>query len=224
MKNTELLYRKAKKYQDRRKELTEKYRSDVESLEKYKGSQGYSEELEQLQKNLEINLQKLKDEATPDIYTAIKSMYSACDSMTLPLPTIEQMNLLTMLQMKKKITNEDCQMVAQSVKDNPIAVSIVSEISREHGLLRTYDHICPKMSLSTCNTILNGMKKDIDDFLQYDTSKVARMYQSMQMEHYGTVSGDLKSRKLFESQEEFYKDFGIDADTFGKFSEIVDHE
>lgn len=224
MKNTELLYRKAKKYQDRRNEIKSKYHSEVEALERYKGSSGYDEELEQLQKNLDISLQNLKDECKPDMYTALKSMYAAVETVTIPSPTIEQINLLNMLKMKKKITEDDCLMVANSVKDNPIAVSIVSEIAHDNNILRSYDNLCPRMSTNTATGLLNGLKKEIDDFLLYDTSRISRMYQNMQSNHYGSSVAPLSPRKLFDSKEDFYSDFGIDQDTFGKFSEIVDHE
>lgn len=224
MKNTELLYRKAKKYQDRRNEIKDKYHSEVEALERYKGSSGYDEELEQLQKNLEISLQNLKDECKPDMYTALKSMYEALETVTISAPTIDQINLLNMLKMKNKITEDDCLMVANSVKDNPIAVSIVSEIAHDKGIIRSFDSLCPRMSTNTAKSVLDGLKKDIDDFLLYDTSKISRMYQNMQSNHYGSSVAPLSPRKFFDSQEDFYSDFGIDQETFGKFSEIVDHE
>lgn len=222
MKNTELFYRQAKTFQDKRAAIMDKYTSDTAALEKYKGSQGYAEELQQLQTKRDSELAALINESRPGMHTVLKSMLSNIESRTMPAPTTEQTNLLNVLKMKEHVTVEDCQRVAEAVKGCPLAVSVVTDIAHEKGILQSFDHVCTEMSSQRANQIVISLKNEIEDLLQHDTTKTARLAQRFASEHYGNVESNLTKRKLFNSEAEFYTSVGLEGDTLQRFSEIVD--
>jgi hypothetical protein len=137
-------------------------------------------------------------------------------------PTNDQINLLNVLKMKKKVTLEECQRTAEAVKDNPIAVSVVTEIAHDHGIMQSFDYLCPEMSSQRASDIVTGLKNGLEDFLQYDTTRASRLAKKYHEEHYGAVEGGLTKRKLFTDQADFYREEGFDPETLRQFSEIVD--
>ena len=137
-------------------------------------------------------------------------------------PTNDQVNLLNVLKMKKKVTLEECQRTAEAVKDNPIAISVVTEIAHDHGIMQSFDYLCPEMSSQRASEIVTGMKNTLEDFLQYDTTRASRLAKEYHDTHYGATEGGLTKRRLFTDQADFYREEGFDPETLRQFSEIVD--
>jgi len=220
--NTELYYAKMKEFQDKRAELTEAHDKKVKSLERFKGSKGYEEDLKKENERFEAELTALRDEYRPGLLTVIGGMMDAIGKRSVSAPTNDQVNLLNVLKMKKKVTLEECQRTAEAVKDNPIAVSVVTEIAHDHGIMHSFDHLCPEMSSQKASDIVTGLKNGMEDFLQYDTTRASRIAKKYHEEHYGAVEGGLTKRKLFTDQADFYREEGFDPETLRQFSEIVD--
>jgi len=222
MKNTELFYRQAKTFQDKRAAINAKYSKDKQALEPYRGSQGFEDESKQLDEKHTADLAALINESRPGMLAVLKSMYEAIDSRSMPAPTAEQTNLLNVLRMKKTVTAEDCKRTAEAVKDNPLAVSVVTEIAREHEIMQSYDYLCPEMSTKHAGEILASIKRELEDFLQYDTSRVSRLAQQYELQHYGHTASRLTPRATFSTQAEFYNTVGLEGENMHKFAEIVD--
>lgn len=222
IKNTELLYTKLKGFQDKRAELVDAHEKRVKSLERFKGSKGYEEDLKKENEKHEAELQGLRDKYRPDIMTIFGGMVDAIGRRSVAAPTSEQINLLHVLKMKRKVTLEECQRIGEALKDNPLACSLLTEIAHDHGIVQSFDNLCPEMSSENASAIVSSLKDGVDDFLQYDTTRASRMASGYIGEHYGT-EGELTKRKLFTDQAGFYHEMGLVGDTFSKFSEIVDH-
>lgn len=220
--NTELYYAKMKEFQDKRAELTEAHDKKVKSLERFKGSKGYEEDLKKENDRFEAEMTALRDEYRPGLLTVIGGMMDAIGRRSVSAPTNDQVNLLNVLKMKKKVTLEECQRTAEAVKDNPIAVSVVTEIAHDHGIMQSFDYLCPEMSSQKASDIVTGLKNGMEDFLQYDTTRASRIAKKYHEEHYGAVEGGLTKRKLFTDQADFYREEGFDPETLRQFSEIVD--
>ena len=220
--NTELYYAKMKAFQDKRAELTEAHDKKVKSLERFKGSKGYEEDLKKENERFEAELTALRDEYRPGLLTVIGGMMDAIGKRSVSAPTNDQVNLLNVLKMKKKVTLEECQRTAEAVKDNPIAISVVTEIAHDHGIMQSFDYLCPEMSSQKASDIVTGLKNGMEDFLQYDTTRASRIAKKYHEEHYGAVEGGLTKRKLFTDQADFYREEGFDPETLRQFSEIVD--
>ena len=220
--NTELYYTKMKAFQDKRAELTEAHDKKVKGLERFKGSKGYDEDLKKENDRFEAELKALRDEYRPGLQTVFGGMMDAIGKRSVSAPTNDQVNLLNVLKMKKKVTLEECQRTAEAVKDNPIAVSVVTEIAHDHGIMHSFDHLCPEMSSQRASEIVTGMKNSLEDFLQYDTTRASRLAKEYHDTHYGATEGGLTKRRLFTDQADFYREEGFDPETLRQFSEIVD--
>ena len=221
--NTELYYTKMKAFQDKRAELTEAHDKKVKSLERFKGSKGYEEDLKKENDRFEAELKDLRDEYRPGLQTVFGGMMDAIGRRSVSAPTNDQVNLLNVLKMKKKVTLEECQRTAEAVKDNPIAISVVTEIAHDHGIMHSFDHLCSEMSSQRASEIVTGMKNSLEDFLQYDTTRASRLAKEYHDTHYGETEGGLTKRRLFTDQKDFYREeMGFSPEEFSQFSEIVD--
>lgn len=223
IKNTELYYTKMKEFQDKRAEIVDAHEKKLKSLERYKGSKGYGEELKQENECFEADLKSLRDEYRSAIYTVFGGMIDAIGKRSISAPTNDQVNLLNVLRMKKKVTLEECQRTAEAVKDNPIAVSVVTEIAHDHGIMQSFDHLCPEMSSGRASEIVTNMKDGLEDYLMYDTTRASRAAKRYHEEHYGSAEIGLVKRTPFTDQADFYDREGLNSDTFKMFSEIVDN-
>lgn len=221
--NTELLYTKAKQFQDKRTQLMTDYETKVQNLERFKGSQGYEEDLKKLTDKHNSDLSALIEEYRPSFDTIFGGMMDAIGKRTLSAPTNEQVNLLNVLRMKKKVTLEECQRMAESVKDNPIALSLVTEIAQEHGIMQSFDGLCPEMSSQKASDIVTDMREGLEDYLQYDTTKASRRAKAYHEEHYGHTDSQLTKRTPFNDMDSFYRgEMGFSPETLKQFSDIVD--
>lgn len=224
IKNTELLYVKMKNFQDKRVKIVETYEKGVKSLERFKGSKGYEEDLKKLAEKCEADLKALREEYRPSLLTVIGGMMDAIGRRSISAPTEGQINLLNVLKMKRKVTLEECQRVAESVRDNAIAVSVVTEIAHDHGIMQSFDDLCPEMSSKKAAEIVTGIKNGLDDYLQFDTTKASRIARDYYENTYGgAINTPLPKRLLFSDQAEFYrKEIGLEGESLRQFSEIVD--
>ena len=221
--NTELLYTKARAFQDKRAEIVGNYEKSLQALERFKGSKGYEEDLKRLQEKHEEALTALIEEYRPGFQVVFGGMMDAIGRRSIKAPTNDQINLLNVLRMKKKVSEEELQRTAEAVKDNPIAVSVVTEIAHDHGIMRNYDSLCPEMSSQKASEIVTGMKSGLEDFLQYDTTRASRLAKQYHEEHYGATESSLTKRRLFSDMTEFYKnEIGLEGESLRHFSEIVD--
>lgn len=221
--NTDLLYIKAKQFQDKRAEIIEDYEGRAQSLARFKGSKGYDEDLRKLQEKRDKGLTALIEEYRPGFLIVFGGMMDAIGKRSVSAPTTDQVNLLNILKMKRKVTLEECQRTAEAVKDNPIAVSVVTEIAHDHGILQGFDHLCREMSSQTASNIVTNMKNALEDYLQHDTTRASRLASQYYEEHYGATERELTKRRLFTDKESFYRDeVGLDAEAFRQFAEIVD--
>lgn len=223
IKNTKLFYVKAKAFQDKREAIESNYEKGLKSLERFKGSKGYAEEVEKLTEKHKKDLEALREEYRPSFNTILGGMVDAIGRRSVSAPTNDQINLLNVLKMKKKVTLEECQRTAEAVKDNPIAVSVVTEIAHDHGIMQSFDHLCPEMSSGRASEIVTNIKDGLEDWLMYDTTKASRMVKAFHEEHYGATTTPLVKRTLFEDEEGCFRDLiGLEGDSMKQFSEIVD--
>lgn len=221
--NTDLLYAKMKEFQDKRVGITEAYDKSVKSLERFKGSQGYEEDLKKLKEKHEADLKGLRDDYRPSINTVLSGMMEAVGRRSISAPTEDQINLLNVLKMKKRVTLEELSRTAEAVKDNPIAIAVVSEIAKDHGIMRSFYDLCPEMSSQRASDIVTGLMNGLEDYLKFDTKRAARIVAAHNERAYGVTDVQLPKRNLFNSKEEFYREeIGLEGETFKKFSEIVD--
>jgi len=223
LKNTEWFFINAKQFQDKRGKIMEDYEANREMLARFEGSKGHAEDLKKLDEKLEQDLTALRDEYRPTFLAIFGGMTDAIGRRSIDAPTADQLNLLTVLRMKRKVTTEDCERVAQAVKDNPIALDVVQEIAQEKGIRPVFSSLCSEMSTDSARKIVDRMKSEVADFLLYDTDYSARRAKEIHDRLYGDDGRQPRKADTFDTMEGCYQKFaGVTGQELKKFAAIVD--
>lgn len=222
IKNTDLLYKNIQKFHDERKEILAKHEKAVNNLKAYEGSKGYEEEMKAVDEARDEALSELRGVYAPKFKVIINGMREQIGKRSVKAPTNEQVNILNMLKLKKKPTQEECDRVAQSVSDNPMALSIVTEIAREAGYMGVnYASLCPEISSQDALEGVDSIQKNLADFMTTDASRASRIASLYNEDHHGTPTP--LRRVDFNTREEAYRTVcGFNEDYLGKFSALVD--
>jgi len=223
IKNTETFFAKAKQFQDKRAQMVSEYERKLESLKRYEGSEGYKNEVEKLQKEHTEALTALQTEYRRSLRTVLKGMEEAISRRKINAPTNDQLNLIHLLKMRDKVSQEELDRVAEMVSDNGIAMGIVQEIANDNGIMKNYNSMCKEMSSSYASKVVGNISEGLEDWLMYDTGRAGRAVNRYTHEHYGTPERELPKRPLFEDMEGCFSDLaGLDGDGLRLFSEAVD--
>lgn len=225
--NTDLLFSRMKEYQDKRKAVMDEYEKRLEWLEDKRGSEYFTEEEKIARDKRDEALQTLRGEYDESARTAIKAMKEANDKRPAAAPTEEELRIIQMLKLRDTVSEEELSMIANSVKNNALALDVVAEVARKNGILRDYRSICTenRLSPSYVSDKLEFLSDNVFDFLAHDTARAARLGAAYREQHYG-IQGDernLAKRPLFETKEDFFKQTAwLEGDTLSRFMEAVD--
>ena len=221
IKNTDALYRNIQKFHDERKAILAKHEKAVNNLKGYEGSKGFEDDMKAVDQERDEALSELRRTYSPKFNVIINGMREQIGKRSVKAPTNEQVNVLNMLKLKKKPTQEECDRVAQAVSDNPMALSIVTEIAREAGYLGNYASLCPEISSQDALEGVESIQKNLADFMTTDASRVSRIASSYNEDHHGFPTP--LRRVDFNTREEAYRTVcGFSEEYLEKFSALVD--
>lgn len=220
--NTEAFYKVAKKFQDTRAKMVSEYDGKIKSMEPYKGSSGYDKEVAALKEKHEEGLKALQDESRKELWIIMDGMDKAIDKRRINPPTNEQLNLIHLLKMREKVTEEELDRVAEMVRDNGIALGIVQEVAHENDIVKNYTSLCTEMSSQMAHDVIKGMRAGLEDWILYDTGKAGRLANKYHKELYGTPERVLPKRPMFSTEEDCFMELaGLSPEHLKLFSKIV---
>lgn len=215
----ESLYEIMKEYNRLRTELYNKYSKAVKSKEKYKGSKGYEEDYKKILNEYSERLAEAQEKVYKDLDSVIYKLNKGIREYKLEPPTPEQLRLLQTLKLKSNVSQDELDGVAQAVKENPLALSVVVDIAKEKGYLHTrYQELNRTPTPSQLQAEVNSIN---DTSLNYIESPLSRA--GVLLEKRGKIHGE-KSDALsvwtlyplaqvdYSSKESFYKSmYGMDV-------------
>lgn len=121
-----------KRFDDFRREQREEFLSYKKSREQYKGSSGYDAELKAAAEKREKAVNDARKAASAEIDSCLKLMRENIGKMPITPPTQEMVNVLQVLGMKSKITKQELDRAAQTMKGNALALSALNSIADQH--------------------------------------------------------------------------------------------
>ena len=187
LKNTELFFKTVKKFQDGRNDINSTYEKRMKELERTKGSQYYVDESAKAQTARDNALKALKAECGESLNSTLERMARTNRQRPMKAPTAEELNILQLLKLKDNISEQELESAAIALKGNPTCLSALTEIGRKAGYLRGYNHYAEskEMSIEETEGALRQLAKNVNDFLEFDTKKTARIAEKYQRDHYG---------------------------------------
>lgn len=220
--NTEAFFITAKRFQDARAKMVSEYDDKIQSMKSYKGSSYYDKEVSALKEKHEEDLKALQDKCRKELLIIMDGMDKAIDKRRINPPTNEQLNLIHLLKMREKVTEEELDRVAEMVRDNGIALGIVQEIAHENEIVKNYTSLCTEMSSRMAHDVIKGIRDGLEDWILYDTGKAGRMANKYHKELYGNLEMVLPKRPMFSTEEDCFMELaGLYPEHLKLFSEIV---
>ena len=154
--------------------------------------------------------------------TILNGMTASVGRRSMTSPTEEQLRILQMLKMKKKLSADDISRAAQSLKNSRLALDILAEIAAEHKLPHSkFDDLCPEVSTETALRAVDNLKSGIDDFLRFPTKRISRIASAYYNRTYGTDT-ELPKRELFTDRAGCFWEIGrIGTDSLDALTPIL---
>lgn len=227
MKNTDWYFMRAKEYQDKRGAIIETYEKRLASLEDHKGSKYYADEVKKAQDKRDAALAPLKEEYMGYFQGILGAMKRANANRKMNPPTEEQLRTLQLLKMKEAPSYEELRAAANTMKDNATCLSILTEIAHKAGHMKGFSHLGDAaLSTETVDNLLKEMAISTRDFLDFDTSRVARVAEaSYKRGQWGYDGTALAKRARFEDKAGCYSELHrIKGDDLTAFESAVDEE
>ena len=225
MKNTDRLYELAQEYQDKRKEILHAYDKGMTSIERLKGSPAYAEDAKKITNERDQEISKLKEVYKPKIDLYVSSMKRINSARGLTPPTEEELRLIQALKLKDNLTNTDLDLAAVTLEGNDLCISLLNELAAKAGHLRKYHAKSDTMPVKEAENAIDIIATEVSDFIEYDTSRIARIGAKHNQMLYGQEPTSLAKRKEFDSKLSFYSVIaGLDSAEVKSLAAAVDGE
>lgn len=228
-KISDLFYYAAERFQNDRNAREDMFKRDMRSIEGYRGDKYYDDKSAQFRKYYEADLNALRAEAKHEISSLLERMRGSIAKIPVSMPSTDQINLITLLSMREKITQSELDNAARALVNCPSAIKMLDEIAnknRENGnplIGASHRFSMDVMNRERAEETID--ENGIDDFLKYNTSRSARISAKYNRNHYGVDIEMMARRKTFNTKEECFRElFGIDGEAYTKFCEMIDAE
>lgn len=227
-KKSDLFYFTAERYQNDRNAREDKFLKDMESIEGYKGDKYYEDRAEQLRKQRDADLASLQADAKRELSNILESAREKISKIPPVMPSSEVVNMITLLNMRDRVTQSEIETAAKAASDCPSALKMLDEIveknvKKGNPLMGVSSRFATGMSSDRAMEILEW-NNAIDDFITNNSSRASRIVAESNKRRFGTDQQPAR-RRTFDNKESCFRDlFAIDGDDYKTFCEMMDAE
>ena len=150
----------AKAYRRQLRGICDSCEKKLQSIEQYKGSAGYEDDVNQYLKERDDAIEELHREYQAKFNDIVKGMRERATSHNMVPPTAEQLSLLQALKMRDKINRHELEQAARTLKDCPVGLSIIDELAQKHKI---YGLRCSGLSTSAILDNIDTLQKSAND-------------------------------------------------------------
>lgn len=225
--NTDDFYRSAKEYQDKRAGIIADYERTMKEIEDMRGSQRFETESKRARETKEAKIKELKAQYIGSLTKSLQAMEEANGKRELTPPTADELRLIQLLKLKEQPTEKELAAAAQTLKNNALCLAVLNDIGRAQGYMKNYTSYSTEkeMGITDAENIINNLKSNLQDFLDYDTSKAGRIAAQHHADLYGTTGTEkpIPKRATFTTKSECFSELAhIGGDVLETFFAAVD--
>lgn len=132
MKNTERYFFGVTGFIEDMEEILARYEKAVKHLEPFKGSEGYKQGIQEAGAQMEAEVRLMRETYLKQFREAVGKMRENVSSRPMTAPTPEQTSLLTVLQMRQRLSRDDLTRAAQQMAGCPAALSVLDDLAQKH--------------------------------------------------------------------------------------------
>lgn len=134
MKNTEKYFHGVCGFIEGMAEIAATYDRAVQRLAAFEGSRGYTVELQKAQADRDAAVQDMRKQYLAQFRGATAQMREAIDHRPLVPPTPEQAALLSVLQMRDHLDEDELSRAAQQMAGCPAALAVLDDLAQKHKI------------------------------------------------------------------------------------------
>lgn len=134
MKNTEKYFYGVAGFIEDMQEISAAYDRACKRLEAFKGSTGYTVEMQKAQADRDAAVQKMRETYLKQFRDVVAKMREAIDRSPLTPPTPEQAALLSILQMRESLDADELKRAAQQMAGCPAALAVLDDLAQKHKI------------------------------------------------------------------------------------------
>lgn len=134
MKNTERYFSNVAGYIEDMQAISGTYDRTVQRLAAFKGSAGYTAEMQKAQADRDAAVQDMRKQYLAQFRGATAQMREAIDHRPLVPPTPEQAALLSVLQMRDHLDEDELSRAAQQMAGCSAALSVLDDLAQKHKI------------------------------------------------------------------------------------------
>lgn len=221
MSNTTSLYRTVAAFMLARSEAREEYQEAARRYASAKGSQMYTDKMNEAQKKRDKTISDAQFIAKQEIRETLKAMAEKADKIKMQPPTEEQLRILQLLKMKDRLTAAECFGAANAMDGNAAALALLDELATKSGVhhgsfvrslaVKTYSPETARETIQylgeSCFAIVNNAS---------GASRVSMLAKKWHTSRYGGDfdSFELPQEKTFVDELDFYERMNVPLSAF----------
>ena len=128
---TEQYYMTAKNHREKLKLIWQTYETEVAALEKHQGSQYYDEEIKKAAEKRDTAIAATKDATATAFNEILLGMRESAVNRPMATPTDAELALLSALKMRERISRQEIEQAARTLKNSPVCLSVLQEIAEK---------------------------------------------------------------------------------------------
>ena len=231
MTNTDRLYTAMRDFTNTRRENRETFLRKKKSLEGYKGSKQYDEDIKKAMKIRTDADETARQACRKVVDEVLNDMVKKNGSRGLTPPSDEQIRILTVVQMMKKPSFSTLDAIANSLEGNALALAALTDIAREawkddpsviHHIefTRNYNAMATnEMGASVVHDAIKSLGKSCGEIMKSGVKRAAELAKENHARLYGGTydPDDLPQEEPYMTERDFYnRTLSVNYDLFAK--------
>ena len=135
MKNSEQYFRTVSAFIEGAEEISTEYDSTVRRMEAFKGSEGYTREIQAAEQKRDSGIMAMRESCWAQFRKTAAAMRDAVKRRPLVSPTPEQAALLTVLQMRQSVSRDELDRAALQLEGCPTALAVLADLAEKHKVI-----------------------------------------------------------------------------------------
>ena len=224
MTRTEHYFELVKNYRGELRHIWAEYDNTVQRLGRYKGSEGYTEEVARAAAKRDSAIADLQKEYKTRFACVVSGMKESALNLSMIAPTQEQLAILSALKMRETLTRDELEQAGRSLKGCPVALAVVNELAKKHEIhgVHNYGGLSTTAILEAVDTLADNAKRLCD--LQRCDSK-REMVERASVYSPNWTPGALRSYRVDYDPENLENAMGVfgGVENLENFSAAVDN-
>lgn len=163
MTNYESYAKAVKDFSKEYAKINSEFSAVEEKIRKYSGSAGYEEDLKRAEQDRQAKITELKKQTAEKLNAALAGMRTHVETLKMVPPSADVVNILRVLQMRERLTESEIRTAYQSCKESGVAVAMLQELARKHGIVISLRS--DNLDGSTAGNLVETLAKSAQNFV-----------------------------------------------------------